>query len=248
MASTSETGNAKNVDNLGVLIADIISFGAKYNPSNPFLLVTALKAKETSARASINAVSSASVLYSNVSNRRENAFKPLNSIVTRALNSLRSSTSTQNTDAAMAAIARKIYGTRAASTKAAARKAAAANPEAKAVTVSVSQRSYDSLTDNLDRYVEALASTPEYNPNEEELKIVSLKAFAAELRALNSECNTASCALYGARTARNTELYAPNTGLVDLAITAKTYVKSAFGATSPEYKRIASIKFKTIKP
>lgn len=56
MASTSETGNAKNVDNLDVLITDIISFGAKYNPSNPFLLVTALKAKETSARASINAV------------------------------------------------------------------------------------------------------------------------------------------------------------------------------------------------
>jgi hypothetical protein len=248
MASTSETGNAKNVDNFGELIAGITSFGAKYNPSNPFLLVTALKAKETSARASINAVNSASVLYSNVSNRRENAFKPLNSIVTRALNSLRSSTSTENTDASLAAIARKFYGTRAASTKAAAKKAAAANPEGKAVTVSVSQRSYDSLTDNLDRYVEALASTPEYNPNEEELKIVSLKAFAAELRALNNECNTASCALYGARTARNTELYAPSTGLVDLAITAKTYVKSAFGAASPEYKRIASIKFKTIKP
>lgn len=248
MASTSETGHAKNVDNFGELISGITSFGTKYNPSNPLLLLAALKAKETSARASINAINTATIQYSNVSNKRENAFKPVNSIVTRSLNAVRSSSSADNTDAALVTIARKIYGTRATSTKAAEKKAAAANPEVKVKTVSVSQRSYDSQADNLDRYVEALANTPEYAPNEEELKIVSLKAFAADIRKLNTECNDVAYTLDSARTTRNTELYAPNTGLVDLAIAAKAYVKSAFGATSAEYKRIASVEFKTVKP
>lgn len=160
---------------------------------------------------------------------------------------MRSSTSADNTDAALVTIARKIYGTRATSTKAAEKKAAAANPEVKVKTVSVSQRSYDSQNDNLDRYVEALANTPEYNPNEEELKIVSLKAFAADIRKLNTECNNAAYTLDSSRTTRNTELYAPNTGLVDLALAAKAYVKSAFGATSAEYKRIASVEIRKPK-
>jgi len=39
MASSVETGHAKNVDNLGDLIAGVTSFGVKYNPSNPPLSV-----------------------------------------------------------------------------------------------------------------------------------------------------------------------------------------------------------------
>jgi hypothetical protein len=248
MASSTETGHAKNVDNFADLIAGLTSFGVKYNPSNSLLTIKALNEKATAARTSINAVNTATIQYSNVTNRRENAFKPLNSNVTRSLNSMRSSTSADNVDAALTTIARKIYGTRSPSAKAAAKKAAAANPEVKVETVSVSQRSYDSQTDNLDRYVEALANTPEYAPNEEDLKIESLKAFATDLRKLNNECNNAAYTLDSARTTRNAELYAPNTGLVDLAIAAKAYVKSAFGATSAEYKRIASIEFKTVKP
>jgi catabolite regulation protein CreA len=257
MASTSETGHAKNVDNLGDLIAGITTFGTKYNPSNPLLIVKALNEKAASARASINAVNTATIQYANASNKRENAFKPLNSLVTRSLNAMRSSASADNTDATLTTLARKIYGTRATSTKAAAKKAAekkdaaeqaaAATPEAKVKAVSVSQRSYDSQADNLDRYLEALANTPEYGPNEEELKLASLKAFAADIRKLNTECTAAAYTLDSARTTRNAELYAPNTGVVDLAIAAKAYVKSAFGATSAEYKRIASIEIRKPK-
>jgi hypothetical protein len=50
-------------------------------------------------------------------------------------------------------------------------------------------------------------------------------------------------ALNVARMARNTLLYTKNTGLVDVALGVKLYVKSAFGATSPEYKSISDIQF-----
>ncbi len=247
MASSVETGHAKNVDNLGDLIAGVTSFGVKYNPSNPLLALAALKTKETAARSSVNAVNATFIQLANASNERENAFQPLNVLVTRVLNTLRSSQSADNTDATIFTIARKIHGSRAASSKAAAKKAAAANPEVKIETVSVSQLSYDSQVDNLDRFVEALAAIPEYNPNEEDLKVATLKTVAVEFRKLNNLCSTTSYALDSARAIRNTELYAPNTGLVDVALGVKTYVKAIFGATSEEYKRIAKVEFRNIK-
>lgn len=248
MASTSETGHAKNVDNFGSLIDGITTFGAKYNPSNPATAITALKTKKESARASINAVNTAAIQYANATNKRETAFVPFNSTVTRALNALRASPSADNTDAAVATIARKILNTRASKSpqgKEAA--AAAADPTVTVKTISTSQRSFDSQVDNFDRFVEALANIPEYKPNEEELKVEALKVFAAELRKANDECNTASYALDAARATRNAELYAPNTGLVDVALSVKAYVKSLFGATSVEYKRISSLEFRTVK-
>ena len=248
MASTSETGHAKNVDNFSSLIDGITTFGAKYNPSNPATLIAALKTKKESARASINAVNTAAIQYANATNKRETAFVPFNSTITRGLNSLRASQSADNTDDAVATIARKILNTRASkATKSNVASAAAADPAVMVKTVSTSQRSFDSQVDNFDRFVEALANIPEYKPNEEELKIEALKAFATELRKVNDECNAASYALDAARATRNSELYAPNTGLVDVALSAKAYVKSLFGATSVEYKRISSLEFRTVK-
>ncbi|WP_320052296.1 hypothetical protein [uncultured Acetobacteroides sp.] len=248
MASTSETGHAKNVDNFSSLIDGIASFGATYNPSNPSTILAALKAKKESARTSINAVNTASIQYANATNKRETAFVPFNSTITRGLNSLRASPSDDNTDAAVATIARKILNTRApkGSTSKEA-PAPAAGPAVKVKKVSTSQRSYDSQVDNFDRFVEALANIPEYKPNEPELKVEALKAYAAELRKVNDECNTTSYALDAARANRNAELYTTSTGLVDVALSAKAYVKSLFGATSAEFKRISSLEFRTVK-
>jgi len=38
-------------------------------------------------------------------------------------------------------------------------------------------------------------------------------------------------------------LYTEGSGLVDVALAAKLYVKSVFGATSPQYKQISNIPF-----
>jgi hypothetical protein len=46
------------------------------------------------------------------------------------------------------------------------------------------------------------------------------------------------------RISRNKSLYTPNTGIVDTATKSKDYVKSIFGATSPEYKMVKGLKFR----
>ena len=236
MTSTYETGHAKNVDNLGLLIANIASYGERYKPTNPALLLEALKKMEADGRAAILAVNNAMPTYSRATIERDNAFAPLGQLVTRSLNSLRASSSSEETDEAASAIVRKIRGNRTTAK-------AAATTDVKVATVSTSQQSYDSVLDNYERYVQYIAATPEYAPNEDDIKLPALKALAVELRAKNTACNNAKVAIDNARMARNRALYTPLTGLVDVALDAKTYIKSLFGATSPEYKLVGKIDF-----
>ena len=175
-------------------------------------------------------------IYSRATIERDNAFAPLGQLVTRSLNSLRASSSSEQTDEAASAIVRKIRGNRTTA------KAAAAT-DVKVATVSTSQQSYDSVIDNYERYIQYIAATPEYAPNEEDIKLPVLKALAVDLRAKNTACNNAKVAIDNARMARNRVLYTPLTGLVDVALDAKTYIKSLFGSTSPEYKQVAKIDF-----
>ena len=237
MASTSETGHAKNVDNLGLLISNIASYGDRYKPTNPSILLEALKKMEADGRAAVLAVNDAMPIYSRATIERDNAFAPLGQLVTRSLNSLRASSSSEQTDEAASAIVRKIRGNRTTA------KAAAAATDVKVATVSTSQQSYDSVIDNYERYIQYIAATPEYAPNEEDIKLPVLKALAVDLRAKNTACNNAKVAIDNARMARNRVLYTPLTGLVDVALDAKTYIKSLFGSTSPEYKQVAKIDF-----
>ena len=236
MTSTSETGHAKNVDNLGLLISNIASYGDRYKPTNPSILLEALKKMEADGRAAVLAVNDAMPIYSRATIERDNAFAPLGQLVTRSLNSLRASSSSEQTDEAASAIVRKIRGNRTTA------KAAAAT-DVKVATVSTSQQSYDSVIDNYERYIQYIAATPEYAPNEEDIKLPVLKALAVDLRAKNTACNNAKVAIDNARMARNRVLYTPLTGLVDVALDAKTYIKSLFGSTSPEYKQVAKIDF-----
>ena len=236
MASTSETGHAKNVDNLGLLIAIIAGYGDRYKPTKPSILLEALRKMEADGRTAVLAVNDAMPIYSRATIERDSAFAPLGPLVTRSLNSLRASSSSEQTDEAASAIVRKIRGNRTTA------KAAAAT-DVKVATVSTSQQSYDSVLDNYERYVQYLAATPEYAPNEEDIKLPVLQALAVELRAKNTACNNAKVAIDNARMARNRALYTPLTGLVDVALDAKTYIKSLFGATSPEYKQVAKIDF-----
>ena len=235
MASTSETGHAKNVDNLGLLISNIASYGDRYKPTNPSILLEALKKMEADGRAAVLAVNDAMPIYSRATIERDNAFAPLGQLVTRSLNSLRASSSSEQTDEAASAIVRKIRGNRTT--------AKAAATDVKVATVSTSQQSYDSVIDNYERYIQYIAATPEYAPNEEDIKLPVLQALAVELRAKNTACNNAKVAIDNARMARNRALYTPLTGLVDIALDAKTYIKSLFGATSPEYKQVGKIDF-----
>jgi hypothetical protein len=43
----------------------------------------------------------------------------------------------------------------------------------------------------------------------------------------------------------NEILYAPVTGITDTALAVKSYIKGVFGATSPQYKEVNHIHFRS---
>ena len=95
--------------------------------------------------------------------------------------------------------------------------------------------------------ISVLQSEPSYAPNETDLAIATLTAKQADLTAKNNEVSTAYTNISNSRIARNNTLYADNTGLVEIATEVKKYIKSLFGASSPEFAQVKGIEFKKAK-
>ena len=243
MASTSETGHAKNVTNLESLITSIIALGTTYNPSRDSIKLAALQTLLDQSKESLNAVNIAQAAYSNAVAARKVAFEPFSKLITRVMNSLKASGASTQVVQSARTIVRKLQGRRA-SAKITEEEKKALEAEGKEVNqISASQMSFDNRIENFDRLIMLLSSIPLYNPNEAELKVETLKALHNQLKEKNTEVILPIVQLSNSRIARNKILYSENTGLVDVALDSKTYIKSIFGATSPQYKQISKLRF-----
>lgn len=243
MASTSETGHAKNVANFEKLIAETSAFGENFNPSKASLKLTALNTQLATAKAAIAAVNSAEPAYKNAVSARDAAFAPLGKLITRINNALKASDTTVQEDESALTLVRKLQGRRATAKKTEDEKKALAAEGKEVVEISSSQMSFDSRLENFDRLIKLLSSIPAYAPNEADLKVDALAALYNDLKSKNMAVINAEIPLSTARIARNEVLYKQNAGIVDITVDVKNYVKSVFGATSPQYKLISNIKF-----
>ena len=247
MASTSETGHAKNVANFDELISFVTGYGTDYNPSKASISLSALQTLSTSAKNVLDAVNSALPEYSNAVAAREVAFAPLNKLITRVVNALKATDTTDQVDQNAITFARKIQGTRATVKRKAGEKNTLAAVGKEVVEISSSQMSYDSRLDNFDKLIKLLTSVTLYVPNEADLKVSALSALYNDLLAKNSAVVAASTPLSNARILRNEVLYKANTGLVDITLDTKTYIKSLYGATSPQYRQVSKLEFKSVR-
>jgi hypothetical protein len=112
--------------------------------------------------------------------------------------------------------------------------------------ISVSQQSYDMQIDHLEKLIELADVEPKYNPNEIPLQVATLNNYKTQLETINTAVKNIYTPYSNAMIARDKKLYDPATGLVAIAQLVKNYVKSIFGASSPEYKQINKLRFKTI--
>ena len=236
MASTSETGHVKNVANFENLISFCTGYGPTYNPSRANIQLPALSALHVSARSSITEVNTANTTFINATNARQIAFDPLKKLCTRIVNALEATEATDKLVEDVRTINKKIQGVR----------SGKPNPEQGKI-ISVSQQSYDSLAENFAKLIELVGSEATYTPNETELQIAALQTHRNNLNTRNTEVANAYTTYSNARIARNNTLYAPDSGLVDIAFDVKKYVKSVFGTASPQFKQINKLKFKTVK-
>jgi len=247
MTTQSETGHAKNVANFGNLITVVKGFKNAYNPSKQTITLASLATLYASAKNVMIEMNNISGVYSIAVANREVAFEPLSKLSTRIINALRASDVTQPIIETAESLIRKIQGKRATPKKTEEEKAILLTEGITVKEVSSSQMGFDNRLDSLDKLIQLLGNIPQYAPNEEDLKVSTLANYYASLSLVNAGAGQAESALSNARLARNELLYKPGTGMVDISLSVKTYVKSLFGATSPQYKQVSALAFKSEK-
>ena len=241
MASKSEVGHAKNVANFQDLIAFINGYGATYNPSKNSLTLTELNALYTQANASLNAVVNKKTEYNNAVNQRAEAFSDLRTLSTRLVNALDATDATKEKIEDAQGFNRKLQGIRASKIE------EPLDPNLPAPkTNSSSQQSYDQLIQHFEGLISVLISEPTYTPNETDLQVATLQTKLENLKDNNQRVSNANVEISNTRLERNKVLYKEDNGLVDTAAEAKKYIKSVFGASSPEFAQIKGIAFKNI--
>ena len=245
MPNTNETGHAKNVANLEELIAFIESYGDKYNPSRDDIKTPALKALLQNGKDAIHAVNLLLPPYSNAVAARNVAFSPVEKLSTRILNAVKATDTASQVDDNAKTIVRKLQGVRATPKLTEEQKKELTDAGKSAKEISASQQSFDNMLDNLDKLIQLLQSIPQYTPNEEDMKVEALQALYDDLSAKHAAVKIALAPLSNARIARDEVLYKPLAGIVDIAFDTKTYIKSAFGASSPQYKQVSGLIFRS---
>lgn len=262
MASTSETGHPINVANFEDLISYCIGYGGSYNPVKLALQIVAMQGLRTTAQGNLAAVNAAIVGIINSINARQIAFEPIKPLATRLVSALDATDASNELVKDAKTLNRKIQGKRKGEIKPPATTPVPPVPPIPPVPpggptpippvpptpeqISVSQQSYDSLLENFNKLILLVASEPSYTPNEVDLQVATLNTLAANLAAQNTAVISATTTLSNARIARNHTLYDDNTGLYDITLEVKKYVKSVFGAASQEYKQLTAIKFKKL--
>lgn len=242
MASTSETGHAKNVANFQDLIEFVTGYGSSYNPSKTSLQLPQLVNLKSSAEANLADVITKNTLYNSKVNERLSAFNGLKSLSTRLVNALQTTDATPETIEDAKSYNRKIQGKKASDQQ------VPTNPDAPAPnTISSSQQSYDQLIQHLAGLKSVLENEPSYAPNETDLQVTTLDTKILDLTRKNTAVATAYTNVSNSRIARNKTLYTDPDSLGATAGEVKKYIKSVFGANSPEFAQVKGIEFKIIK-
>ncbi len=239
----AETGHARNVEHFSQIISFCQGYGGDYKPSNSAITVANLQAKLASSQAGIDGVTTSMAPWKTKVNERETAYEGIRKLVTRVVNSYAASGAQKNSVDDAKSFKRKIDGARAKALP----KDDPDTPEDESKGNSVSQRSYTQVAEHFDNLIELLSNDPLYAPNETPLQIAQLQAKSTAMKNANDAVTAAATPLSNARITRNAELYAADTGLCDLAGLVKKYVKSLYGADSPQYKQISGLEFRTVK-
>jgi hypothetical protein len=237
MASNSEKGHAKNVANFKDLIAYSTGYGSKYNPSRTEFTLLELNKMHINAENLLGILNDAMPSYNTAVAEKDIAFEPFNKLITKVYSNFSSCGALKGEVDNAFTLAKKLKGQFTKTDKAKQAEAAGKDP------ISQAQLSMDMRLENFDKFIKILAANAKYKPNETELQVASLQALHTRLKTLSDGIVTASTPVINARSNRDQLLYAPETGLVDIANGVKKYIRSVYTADTTEYKKVAVLTF-----
>jgi hypothetical protein len=236
MSQQFETGHAKNVANLEMLIEQIKTF-SNYNPSIDNLKIPEITTLYNNALASLNNVKSKRIANKNAIHTRQDLYIKLKSTSTRIINQLDILNLKEGVFNQAKSLNKLIQGSGKTEKEA----------DQQNSSKSTSRQSYTQLAENFSKILQQIATISTYNPNIDDLKLVYLYTYQTELVNITQIVNQTEAELDSKIIERNSILYDDTAGLYEIAQNVKKYVKSVYGATSPEYSNVSKIKFTDLR-
>lgn len=236
MSSTSEVGHAKNVANLQKITQQVTTYSL-YNPPIENIALANLQTLYTTATAKLAEVEDKRNANKNAIIIRQTAFENLKSTCTKIVNLLEILGLPQGTLDQVKSMNRAIQGS--------SKKTTTPPEEGKETskTASTSRQSFTQQAENFGILLQLLTTIPGYTPNEEDLKLNNLTNYHASLMSSTQAVDQTEAELNTKLIERDKILYAEGAGLYTIAQNIKKYVKSLYGATSPEYTNVSAIEF-----
>jgi len=245
--NSTKRSHKQNVDSLEVLITQVRTFEPVFNPSETRLTITNQEQIKSKGDQVLTGVISAETASNNAISARTAAFDNFDGLITRVIGALRISDVPEQTITQAESIVRELRHKRASEIVPPVVTEEGKGDGAQTRRNKLHTGSMNTKIENFGKLIMLLSTLPAYKPNETDLTIAALGAKLEALKQANTVCITADAAADAARKQRNMLLYTDKTGLVDIALDSKQYVKSAYGATSPQYKSVRGILFTKIR-
>jgi hypothetical protein len=252
MASFSETGHAKNIALFKALLIICKGLGTRYKPAPKRLQLETITPQAEEAETLQAALNKTIAPRTTAVAQKDKAFEGLSKRITRSLSAFKSCKPLPGELQSAQTIAKTIKGENGKKKKGDKTKSEATEPKAEEANQAGKERSNsrmseDTRVENLNRLIETFSSSGVYATNEEDITLAALTQYAATLKQLTEAVTVAEQPESDARKLRDEALYKEKTGIVDVGQDIKDYIKSAFGASSPEYKAVTRIQFKRPK-
>jgi len=246
--STSEKGHAKVTANFSRLITIAKRNSKVYKPANAKLKIPALETANAQGEQLVNNVSPNEKVYSVSVGKRHVVFDTIETNATGAYSSLDSLDGVdENLKKKAFTSLKKLKGTNKAASTTTAAASVAADPSGAAAPSrkkhSVSQQSFDMKLKNFREFIDVLKLIPEYDPEEDELKIASLVALLDSATSINKKVDYDYSPYATALNLRDVFLYFKETGLVDLSKKLKSYIKSVKDISATDKEEAKGIPF-----
>lgn len=202
------------------------------DPTKESLKILQLQALYQVAQDKLNATKRQKTTFDSATNERRNTFANLKPLATKIINAFAISGADTLAIADAKTVNKKLQGT---SSKKSTTEELTPENTPTTNSISTSHQSYDRLIDHFANLIQVVEQNTNYTPNE------------TELQTKNTNLINAYTGYSNAMIERNQTLYNPLTGLVQTSKEVKQYVKSVFGANSPQYKQVSGLEFKVRK-
>jgi phosphotransferase system HPr-like phosphotransfer protein len=232
------------IANFLIIITRCGEFGPKYNPGNDLITILKMTTQHGATESLQNDYVSSLEATRALMTIRDDKFNEMKLLATRSINIFESTEASKSAIKKARGYIKKIGGNHKKI-----KKLDNGLPDPK--SVSQSQRGFVNLVSHFKKLIEVYSADGHYVTNEDIMKLTSLTTMAANLIQANDDVDESNAVTITKRLARNYALYVEKTGVIDISLACKKYVRGLFGPKSPEAKSIVSVKMRRamrIKP